>query len=279
MYGAIAAGLARRPAIYTAHFPSFVTDEGVLTTARNHIAELVTCRFSTMIVSCSQSMADEFLRRRLIPPAKIMTIYNGVSETHVGHSPEHLRTELSIPADHHIILAVGRFTRQKGFDLLLDAAAPLLEDLGATTVILLGDGEERNRLESQARKLGIGDRVRFTGFRGDTAEFYALADTVVVPSRYEIFPLVPLEAMMAEKPVVASDLPVLREALEPDRTGIVVPNTPASLYGALRRVLTCPEWARELAAAARSVALDRFSAGRMADEYRRLYESVAGAAA
>jgi len=143
------------------------------------------------------------------------------------------------------------------------------------TLLVVGDGEQRDPLEQQARHLDIQGSVRFVGFQRNTADFLHLADVVVVPSRYDIFPLVPLEAMMAGRAVVASDLPVLREAVDHETTGLLVRLTPHALAGALVALLRDGERRARMARAAREQARERFGLARMAARYAELYAALA----
>lgn len=273
-YGAIAAAAARVPAIYTAHFPSFVTNAGWRNAARNHFAELLPSRLSAFVVACSETSRHEYLRRRLVKNDRITTIYNGVSAQQPTQPPALTRTELGLAPDAPVVLAIGRFTRQKGFDLLLDALPLLLETVPSAKLVLVGDGEERPRLEAQVGRLDVNGAVQFLGFRRDVANLLAVASVVAVPSRYDVFPLVPLEAMMAERPVVASNLPVLREAIDDGVTGLLTSQEPAQLSAALSRVLLHDQLALEMGSKAGERARSHFGVERMVQDYIHLYESV-----
>jgi glycosyltransferase involved in cell wall biosynthesis len=274
-YGALAARVARTPMIYTAHFPSFLSDSGPITRIRNHVAELVPCRLAHMVVTCSETSRHEYLQRRLGRSPRIITIYNGVPEPEPEPSTavETLRRELNLGSA-PVIVALGRFTEQKGFDLLVDAFEQAIIDVPAARLVLVGDGPLRARLQQQSRFLGIDSAVRFTGFRRDTAAFYQLSAVVAVPSRYDIFPLVPLEAMRVGRPVVASDLPVFHEVLDDGETGLLVPRDPCRFAASLISLLMDPEDARIMGESARVEASKRFTVERMVDEYADLYEGL-----
>jgi glycosyltransferase involved in cell wall biosynthesis len=275
-YGALAALPATASMVYTAHFPSFVTDSGPVNKLRNHVAELVPCRVARMVVTCSETSRHEYLRRRLAPPTRVVTIYNGVPSPAPSTGVEALRRELGLDAS-PVVLALGRFTEQKGFDLLVEAFSHVLPRFPLARLVFVGDGPLRGALEQQSHGLGISSAVRFTGFRRDTANFYHLSAMVAVPSRYDIFPLVPLEAMRIGRPVVASDLPVFREALRDGETGILAPRDPHRFAASLVSLLSDPERSSTIGESARAEAAKRFTVERMVDEYADLYGGLRGA--
>jgi glycosyltransferase involved in cell wall biosynthesis len=138
----------------------------------------------------------------------------------------------------------------------------------------VGDGEKRGELLGRTKELGVSDAVRFTGFRTDTVNFLYAADVVAVPSRFDVFPLVPLEAMMAERPVVASDLPALREAIDHGTTGLLVPATSEAFAQALAQLLMDASRRREIGRRAGIVARERFGVELMVRQYNALYECI-----
>jgi glycosyltransferase involved in cell wall biosynthesis len=274
-YGAIAAGIARSPAVvYTAHFPSFVTDSSWGNAKRNHIAESVPGRICTAVVACSETSRREYLARKLVPQDSIRTIYNGVAIQKPMQAAARTRLDLDIAQSDPIVLGMGRFTDQKGFDILLDAMPLILKRATTTRLVLVGDGEKRSELEQQSRRLGIEQAVRFTGFRQDTAELLDASTVVAVPSRYDVFPLVPLEAMMAERAVVVSDLPALRETIEDGVTGVVAPLRPESFAASVGDLIEDDARRDAISSRAGMRARERFSVERMVEEYEQLYRDL-----
>jgi glycosyltransferase involved in cell wall biosynthesis len=194
-----------------------------------------------------------------LPAGSIRTIRNGVPDLGLVSRP-------SPPAG--AIAVVARLDRQKGIDVLLDALAEVPD----ASAVIVGDGPERGALVAQAAALGLSGRVTFLGWRDDVRAQLESVDVLVLPSRYEGLPLVVLEAMLAGVPVVATEVGGLRECIEPERTGVLVPpGDPRALAAALRRLLGDADRRERLAAAAREEAVRRFTAKAMADAYERLY--------
>jgi glycosyltransferase involved in cell wall biosynthesis len=164
-----------------------------------------------------------------------------------------------------------RLDRQKGLDVLLRALA----DVPGVDVEIVGDGPERATLEALAREVGVDDRVTFAGWSENAREWLGRWDAFVLPSRFEGLPLAILDAMLAELPVVASDVGSIGEAVADGRTGLLVPpDDPAALAGALRDVLADRERGRRMGRAGRAVAMERFTATAKARRYEALYEEL-----
>ena len=142
--------------------------------------------------------------------------------------------------------------------------------------MIVGDGPERERLERLAASLGIAQRVAFEGWQSDARDFLTTFDVFVLPSRFEGFPLVLLEAMLAGLPVVATDVGSVAEAVQDGETGLLVPpDDVQALNEALHTLLDDPDLRRKLGDAGRARALE-FSPARMAREFEALYAEVLG---
>jgi glycosyltransferase involved in cell wall biosynthesis len=170
------------------------------------------------------------------------------------------------------VVALGRLTRQKGFDVLLRALARL-DDASA---VIVGDGPEATALERLRAELGLDGRVRFAGWVDDPAALVRSADALVLPSRYEALPLAILEAMHAGLPVVATDVGSIREEVRAGETGLLVPaEDPVALASAIDDVLD-PAIGRAMGARAKDVASQQFTSERMARDFELLYRMLLG---
>jgi glycosyltransferase involved in cell wall biosynthesis len=155
------------------------------------------------------------------------------------------------------LVAMGRLTHQKGFDVLLDALARLPARHGATTLRILGDGEARDDLAAQAACLGVAGRVEMPGVVAAPAAYLRAATIFVLPSRYEGFPNALCEAMALGLPVIASDCPSgPAEIVHNGIDGLLVPPDDASaLSDAIVRLLD--DAGMRNAMAARATAITR----------------------
>lgn len=224
------------------------------------------------VIAISESLAAFTRDVEGVDPRKIVTIHYGLDPAAVNAAarPGALRAELALPGDASIIAGVGRLTEQKGWRYLLEAFSALRQQLPLAHLVLAGDGPQRAELEAQAA--GLSGTVHFLGWRSDAATVMADADLLAVPSIWEGFGLVTLEAMALNKPVVASRVSALPEIVLDGETGRLVPPGDApALAGALTALLQNPAKARELGQRGRARLEKEFTVRAMARKHARVY--------
>jgi len=142
-----------------------------------------------------------------------------------------------------VLMTFGRLCseeRYKGFDEILALLPKLTKEIPDLAYLIVGDGQDRERLKNIAQSLGVGDKVIFAGYIPDSekADHYRLADVFVMPSRGEGFGIVFLEAMACGIPVIGSNVDGSREALREGKLGIIVnPNDPKEIYNGILSAL------------------------------------------
>jgi glycosyltransferase involved in cell wall biosynthesis len=179
----------------------------------------------------------------------------------------------SRPRPHGAVIGtIARLVSGKRVDLLVEAVA----QLPRCSLIIVGEGPERTRLEALVRDRGVADRVSLVGWSEEPSSWLARFDVFALASEAEGLPLTVLEAMHAGVPVVATDVGSMRDAVEPGRTGVLVPSgSVAALVEAFRSLLDDPDRARRMGEAALDAA-QRFSAEAAALSYASLYREVVG---
>ena len=169
---------------------------------------------------------------------------------------------------------IARLSEQKGLTYLLDAM-PLLT-VKDIRLFIVGDGELRDELENKVKELHLQDSVTFLGYRKDIVECINSFDFCVLPSVFEGFGLVAIEAFMNSKTLVATDIPGLNEVVT-NKNGVLVPaKDPAALASAIDKLATDATLRQELASQAKKDYENRFSYPMFLENYRALYREIQG---
>ncbi len=232
------------------------------------------------VIVCSQFMKSEVHQYFNTPVDKIDVIYNGVDadkfefEWTEAERAE-WRKKFALPEE-KIVMYVGRFVREKGIHVLLNAASAVLAQEPNTKFVIVGGGH-REHFEKFVRWYGLQEKVLFTGFMANRSlhQVYRVADVAVFPSLYEPFGIVALEGMAAGAAVVASDAGGLREVVLHDETGTLhFAGNPESLAWAVLKVLRDPKHAAQMQKAARKRLRTEFDWPGIAEQTKETYERV-----
>ena len=201
------------------------------------------------IICCSNYMLDHIQYVLGAVKTKIRVIPNGVeaSRFNNGHQPQLIPTGVS--EDRKTILYVGRIVREKGIFTLLDAFEKLRKRGKDVSLVLVGEGPLKEDLAKEVLRRKLNDRVKLAGFVDEKklVSLYNSSDVFVLPSHYEPFGMVALEAMASRIPVVVSDVGGLSEIVEDGITGVKVPaSDPNALAEGILRVLEDRELSEQL---------------------------------
>jgi glycosyltransferase involved in cell wall biosynthesis len=200
-------------------------------------------------------------------PARVATVYDGIAPPDTTMGQGEARAALGLPGDVPVVGSVTRLSRQKRLDRLLEATA-LLPGIHCA---LAGVGELEGRLRSQARALGLEDRVHFLGYRSDVGTVLAALDVFVLTSEREGMANAMLEAMAAGVPVVSTPVSGAGEALARDGAGrapgVIVEGAPPMLAAALRGVLEDDALRSAMSEEGRRRAREWFGYERMVDAW------------
>jgi phosphatidylinositol alpha-1,6-mannosyltransferase len=231
------------------------------------------------VIACSHATADLAVDRFELPasPAVVFpSVGPPPAADEIARGAANLRTNLPL---HHgpTILSVGRLVPRKGFDLALRSIAALSAEYAGLDYLIVGDGPERNRLESLTRDLGLTGRVHFLGQVDDQLKWaaYHACDAFVMPNRllggaeWEGFGIVFLEAALSRRPSIAGSTGGAGDAVVNEVTGLLVdPESPHELTSALRRLLQDDQLRDRLGRAGREMARTRFTSDAAAESLR-----------
>jgi len=223
------------------------------------------------VITPSKGIAHELHSIFRVPKSRLMPIYNGIDLQDVQRRSCEFRVEKK---REHWIVGCGRLEAQKDFDVLIHAfrAFRLQHKNLPARLVLIGDGSEKIRLQQLCVELEIQGAVQFAGFQSNPYPWIAAADVLVLPSRYEGFGLVLVEAMALSVPVIASDCPWgPGEIIENGESGLLFQVGHAEqLASRLEQVLLNTELAARLSKAGQARA-EFFQIARMAEEYAKAF--------
>ncbi|MCZ6692246.1 MAG: glycosyltransferase family 4 protein [Planctomycetota bacterium] len=208
-----------------------------------------------------------------LPEDRLALVPSGVDlPTHETHLH---RADLGLPPRGLIIGIVAHLEEEKGVDILLDAFARIGRSQPSSTLLIVGDGPDRQALQDRSRDLGLDGRVRFLGLRQDVGSILPLMDVYASASRREALGTSILAAQAHGLPVAATRVGGVAEVVADGRTGLLVPtDDPESLAAALDRLGGDRSLRRRLGQAGRARVAERFSTDRMVAGTLEVYRKV-----
>jgi glycosyltransferase involved in cell wall biosynthesis len=234
----------------------------------------LTARCASAIVVVSEDARQRMVEVERIPPERLVVLPNGIQTLPPGDGRA-LRADLGIGSNDPVIGTVCIIRSEKALDVMLGAAALLARCFPDLRVLIAGTGPDRERVEAVTEQLGLSDRVHFTGARTDVHDVLAAFDVAVICSDYEGSPRSILEFMDAGKPIVATQVGGIPEAIEDGVHGVLVPpRDEAALAAAIGGVLADLDGGSEMGARARDRCRREFTLGRTVESLQRLYEEL-----
>jgi glycosyltransferase involved in cell wall biosynthesis len=233
-------------------------------------------RRTDALVAVSDEIRDELLELGIGAPEQWRVIPLGFDLSgfvdHSQEQPTPLRGELRLGDDSVLLGIVGRLVPIKDHATALRALARLPDHVH---LAIVGDGEERAKVQGLVNELRLGDRAHFLGWRMNMPEVMSSFDTVILSSRNEGSPVALIEALAAGVPVVATDVGGVRSVVSEGISGHLVPaGDDAAMAEAISGLLADPNRRRVMGAAGREYVLQRFDQARLVSDIRSLYEEL-----
>ncbi|MBW6499462.1 MAG: glycosyltransferase family 4 protein [Bacteroidales bacterium] len=241
-------------------------------------------RFSERFVDCflvvSSALERDMIQTHGVAAKKVVKIYNGIETDHYNPDAQEegrrgIRREFSVNEREILIGSLGRMVWQKGFEYFVRGIPAILQEIPEAKFMLVGEGPLRRDMENLSVSLNIRDQLVFTGYRSDIRDMLSAMDVVVIPSVLEGFPMITLEVMAMEKPIVATAIDGIAEQIENGKEGLLVaPQNPQEIVQAVKRLLNDPDYARLLGANARTKVIREFSVQKMITQTIDVYEKL-----
>jgi glycogen(starch) synthase len=273
----------RKPLLVTMHSTEIGRRDGLHAATEHmiHETEAWLAYEAWRVICCSEYMVQHVKWAFGLPSDKLAMVPNGVNPyAYDAFDKEDLgsfRRKYALPNE-KIVLYVGRLVYEKGIHVLINTVPKVLAKVNAKFVIV-GSGYMQEQLSTIVKSMGLEHKVLFTGFvdEENLMRLQKVSDVSIVPSLFEPFGIVALEAMAAKSPVVASDTGGLSEIVGHDVTGVkVYPNNTDSLAWGILKVLTDPKYAQFLRENAYRTIMEKYDWDKIAQQTIRLYESVLG---
>jgi len=225
-------------------------------------------------IAVSEELKNRLLNEKY-PEKNVVKIPNGVDiklfYSYDTKEKEKLRKSLEL-SDKKVFVYSGRLTGGKGLETLVEAMKLVAESVPTAYLLLLGDGEIKDKLKEEAKFYSVSDKVCFKGNVDNVSEFLNVSDFFVFPSYSEGLPNSLLEAMACGLPVIASRIGGVVDVVEDGRSGILFePGDVSGLASAMIRLIEDVELRQRLGIEARKKIVEDFSIDRVADRYIKLY--------
>jgi glycosyltransferase involved in cell wall biosynthesis len=233
---------------------------------------------TTRLIAVGPQVKDDLVRLGVAPPEKFAVIRLGIDlaqrVANGAERAEHRRL-FGIPEDRFVVGWIGRMTQIKRIPDVLLAFRRLLDRGVDATLCLVGDGPDRDDAERRAHELGIARRTLFVGYQRDVAPYYSLFDTFLLTSANEGTPVVAIESLAAQRPVVSTRVGGVPDVVDDGEDGFLVEVGDADgLAERLERLARDPELRRRFGETGRERVVPRYAVPRLVDDVDALYREL-----
>lgn len=277
LWGRLAARLSGVPIVVHTYHGLHILYRGAFVRAALLWLERALLRITSHIICVSSADFVSAKQHRLLRVPHASIVRNGVVVGPVKSSSvgKKLRARLSIPSKGIIVGSIGRMHHQKGYFYLLRAASVIVRERKDVYFVLVGDGPQMDQVQQESERMGLADHVRFMGAVDNASELIPSFDMFVLPSLWEGFPIVLLEASAAARPIIATAINGNMEIVRDGVNGILVPpRDPKRLSEAILQLVAQPALRRKLGKSARSQALREYDVKKMVKNITDIYETL-----
>lgn len=273
VYGALASLMLNTKVIFTEHGRFYPDSTSWKRRLVNPILSILTDRITVIAKATRQSLVEyEFLREE-----HIKVVYNGIKEVNVDKSRYALlKDSMDMPINGHVIGTIARLDPIKNQTMLLRSFALVLKKIKNVTLLIIGDGEERERLEELAKELGVKEQVIFTGYKPNPYEYLKLMKLFLLPSFSEGTSMTLLESLSLGIPCVVTNVGGNPEIIEHNFTGLVTPTDEHEKFAsAIIELLSNEELCFQFSMNAKNTFQSRFTQQIMQKQYSAIYQQLA----
>jgi glycosyltransferase involved in cell wall biosynthesis len=255
--------------IYTAH--GWVFHEPIPQAQKYKKLEKISAKYKDKIICVSQKDYDSAIKEKIAPKEKLSTIHNGIAPINFL-SREEARHKLNLSSEDLVIGSIGNLYKNKGFEYLINAIKILVDNGFNPKTIIIGEGEEREELENWIRQYRLEKNVFLKG-RLEGAHLLKAFDIYICSSIKEGLSYTLIEAMLAARPIIATQVGGNPELIEHEKTGLLVQAANAeSISQAILRFIHEPELLNKVRLAAQKKAQTEFTLEKMVNETKAIYE-------
>ena len=245
---------------------------------RMRVMVRTTLNMARHVICINSEDVDKLQAELCIKPSKLTMIPNGIdADFYLISEKRKARLDLGIDPDAKYVLCVSRLHPEKGVHVLLHAFRKVANIVQDSTLIVVGTGSFGHELKKLSKNLSLDSRIIFTGFVSEETKrkWYSCSDVFVLPSFMEMFPLVILEAMSVELPIVSTGVGGWTQLSQESDLGITVPaGDPDMLADAIIQLLHDPELRTRLGSAGRRLVLQKYTWKKMGENLNNLYSHI-----
>ncbi len=271
VYGVIAAMFSRTKVIFTEH-GRFYPDSS--TWKRKLINPLLNL-FTDRVTAISKATKHALTEFENIPSRSIKVLYNGIAPmTFDDDKAKVLKASLGIPENHLVLGTVARFDPIKNHIMMLTAFAKVIKQHANCTLLIVGDGEEREKIEQCIEQLSLKNNVILAGYEPKPAEHIALMDIFLLSSLSEGTSMTLLEAMSIKKPCVVTNAGGNPEIIHHEKNGLVTPNDDADAFAnAINQLVSSPQLITQYGEQGEKLFNENFHQQAMNEKFASLYSA------